>query len=387
MKTIALSFLLILAVAGFQGQAPKASTSAASTSASTEPVSGPFSVEELRHFTALEPIDAHTHVFKKSPVFYTKLTKLDLHVLSILVDDDTIPECADFAKEAEEAGEVVDASHGSVKLGSTFDAYKFSQPDFSAEAIRKLNRDFARGAIAVKFYKVVGMEIKDAKGNYVMPDNPVFEPIFKDIAAHNKTLIAHVADPDSAFEAPNPAAPDYEYLMHHPELYMYGKAGAPSKAEILKARDHILEENPNLRMVGAHLGSMESNLNELGRHFDQYSNFAVDLAGRIPYFELQPRAVAIEFITRYQDRLIYGTDNELYPGDDAQVTMTDWESTYANEWRYLATNDTILYKNKRVQGLALPQPILRKLYHDNAVKWFPGILGTAPGAAARRGED
>jgi hypothetical protein len=27
-----------------------------------------------------------------------------------------------------------------------------------------------------------------------------------------------------------------------------------------------------------------------------------------------------------------------------------------------------------VQGLALSPAILRKIYHDNAVKWFPGIL-------------
>jgi hypothetical protein len=53
----------------------------------------------------------------------------------------------------------------------------------------------------------------------------------------------------------------------------------------------------------------------------------------------------------------------------------DWEDTYANDWRYLATNDTILYK--KVQGLDLPPSILRKIYHDNAVKWFPGILGNS----------
>jgi len=28
-----------------------------------------------------------------------------------------------------------------------------------------------------------------------------------------------------------------------------------------------------------------------------------------------------------------------------------------------------------VPGIALPMPILRKLYHDNAVRWFPGITG------------
>jgi hypothetical protein len=27
-----------------------------------------------------------------------------------------------------------------------------------------------------------------------------------------------------------------------------------------------------------------------------------------------------------------------------------------------------------VHGLALPEPVLRKLYHENAVKWVPGIV-------------
>lgn len=37
-----------------------------------------------------------------------------------------------------------------------------------------------------------------------------------------------------------------------------------------------------------------------------------------------------------------------------------------------ATNDTVEYK--AVRGLNLPEPVLRKIYHANAVKWFPGIV-------------
>jgi predicted TIM-barrel fold metal-dependent hydrolase len=367
--------ILFLVVANpFNAQAPsEMNASNAQGSVSGSPVSGPFSAQELRQFAALAPIDSHTHVYEVSPALNALLKELNLHILDILVDDDTVPECSNFAKEGKGAWEAVHAGQGRVAMCTTFNAYKFSQPDFTRTAIRQLNDDFSRGAIAVKFYKVVGMEIKDSQGHYIMPDDPVFEPIFQDIAAHNKTLIAHLADPNSAFEAPNPVAPDYEYLMQNPKLYMYGKAGAPNKAQILLARDRILQRNPNLRMVGAHLGSMESDLNQLGQHLDQYPNFAVDLAARMVYFELQPRAKMIEFIRKYQDRLIYGTDNELAP--EVSTTIAEWQDAYANDWRYLATNDLVLYRNKRIQGLALPPEILRKIYHDNAVKWFPGILG------------
>ena len=156
---------------------------------------------------------------------------------------------------------------------------------------------------------------------------------------------------------------------------MYGKQGVPSKEEILRARDHVLEQNPNLRVVGAHLGSMESNLEDLGRHLDKYPNFAVDIAARMPYLEMQPRETMIAFITKYQDRLIYGTDIGFSPGSGE--TLPELEAIYARDWRYFATSDTIEYKGKAVRGLNLPEAVLRKIYHDNAAKWFRGILSTA----------
>ena len=338
------------------------------------PVSGPFSAAELLQFRALIPIDTHTHVFAADPVFIAMLRRLNLHILDILVVDDMEPGHADLEKQRQEAMAVVRASGSFAKLCTSFDPFSFNQPHYVHSVISGLDQDFANGAIAVKIWKNVGMEIKDAKGRYLMPDDPVFERILEDIAAHNKTLVAHVADPDSGWQPPNPASPDYEYYRDHPAAYMYGKQGVPAKAEILAAREHVLEKYPNLRVVGAHLGSMESNLTELGNHLDRYPNFAVDIAARMPYFEMYPRETMIAFITKYQDRLIYGTDIGFRGGNS--TTIEHLESVYANDWRYFATSDALSYKGKPLQGLALPAPILRKIYHDNAVKWFPGILGS-----------
>lgn len=378
MKRVAMSLVLLLAVAGCnKSQPPKVSTSTAAAAESATPVSGPFTAQELPQFAALDPIDTHTHAFQNAPELYAMLKRLNLHTLDITLVDNFSPELKDLAKTREEAWTVVRHSDGYMAMCSTFDPFKYNQPGFAENANRIINEDFSHGAVAVKIWKNVGMEIKDAKGNYIMPDNPIFEPIFKNIQAHNKTLIAHLADPNTIWEAPNPKAADYGYYIHHPELYMYTKPGAPSKASILVARDHVLEANPNLRVVGAHLGSMEADFNQLAQHLDKYPNFAVDLAARMPYVEKQPRAELIAFITKYQDRLIYATDNEFSPDANPQNAMKEWENQYANDWRFFATDDVLESQGHKVQGLALPQPILRKLYHDNAVKWFPGILGNA----------
>ncbi len=371
-KVLVIVFIALFSTACSQQETKK---TAPSPSAEAVAVNGPFTPVELKAFTALDPIDTHSHIFVTNPAFIAMIEKLNLHTLDIAVDDDTDPYQKDLPREIHDLRQYVAASHGHAAFCTTFDPYLFRQPGFAQAAIRQLNQNFAEGAIAVKIWKNIGMEIKGAHGNYIMPDNPMFEPIYKDIAAHHKTLVAHLADPDSCWKPLNPASPDYEYYKDNPQWYMYGNPHAPSKEAILKARDHLVEENPNLRVVGAHLGSMESNFPELGRDLDRYPNFAVDMAARMPYVMMLPREQAIAFITKYQDRLIYGTDLEFMPGANPQETITRWENYYARDWRFLATSDWVEYLGKKYQGLDLPKPILEKLYHANAVHWFPGILG------------
>ncbi|MGH7867355.1 MAG: amidohydrolase family protein, partial [Candidatus Dormibacteraceae bacterium] len=205
----------------------------------------------------------------------------------------------------------------------------------------------------------------------------VFEPIYKDIAAHNRTVIAHIAEPTSCWQPPNPASPDYDYYKEHPQEYAYLHPDWPSKATILAARDHMLAENPKLRVVGAHLGSMEVDVDEIAKRFDRYPNFAVDTAARVPYLMLQPREKVRSFLIKYQGRVLFGTDLGMMPQDNTVKALRSWRSTYARDWEYFATDKTIEYKGHEIRGLMLPEPVLRKLYHDNAVRWFPGILDAA----------
>ena len=336
-------------------------------------VSGVFKPDELRAFTALNPIDAHAHVRRNEPVFNAMIDRLNLHLLNIVLVDDQDPEQNDLKLESNQAWTFIHAIGGRATFCTTFDPFKIHEPGFAEQAIRGLNQDFDQGAIAVKIWKNLGMEIKNANGNYILPDDPALAPIYKDIAAHNKTLVSHVADPDSAWAPLSPASPDYSYFKENKFWFMYDKPHPVSKAQILLALDHVLEQNPNLRVVGAHLGSMETDLDSVAQHLDRYPNFAVDLSGRIPYLALQPRPKVIAFIRKYQDRLIYGSDLEFSPRYKMQPRMRFWEESYANDWRFLATSGTVEFEGAKGQGLALPDSVLRKIFHDNAVRWFPGI--------------
>lgn len=359
--------LLVLAgmtVAGFT----KLKTSSAAHSAETG------RDDALEAFAALGPIDAHAHIYKDDPAFKTLLERLNLRILNICVLDDRDPYYKSLKSQRDDLLKVRQATDGRAVLCTTFSPYEFEGAGYADRTMHELGRDFEGGAVAVKIYKVMGMEMKSKAGKWVMADDLAFAPIYKYIAEHNRTMVAHLAEPDSCWQPPDPASPDYEYYKEHPEEYAYMHPDWPSKAAILAARDHLVAENPKLRVVGAHLGSMEPDVEQMAQRLDRYPNFAVDTAARVPYFMRQPRDKVRAFLIKYQDRILYATDQVVMPTDNTDEKIKEWTDTFARDWRYFATSQTVEYKGHTYRGIELPVPVLNKIFRLNALQWFPGIV-------------
>jgi predicted TIM-barrel fold metal-dependent hydrolase len=354
---------------------PPIPAAAAAKASADKPAADKSGEEEgaLRPFAAIHPIDVHVHVFKTDPAFQKMLERLNLKLMNILVTDDTNPHRKDLQRQIDDAWALVRSSRGHVALCTTFDPYTFGEGSFSADAIQQIDRDFAQGAVGVKIWKNIGMEIKDSSGQYVMADDPKFEPIYKDIAEHGKTLMTHQAEPDVAWGPPDAADPSWSYYQENPQWYVANRPGFPSKQRILDARDHVLASNPKLRMVGVHLGSMERNLDNIASHLDKYPNFAIDTAARMEYLMLMPPEKVRAFLIKNQDRVLYGTDLDLHADADVADALTEWQSRYARDWKFLATGETLTVKGRQVHGLSLPQPVLQKIFRDNATRWIPGL--------------
>lgn len=328
----------------------------------------------LEGFAKILPIDAHTHIYKADAEIAALFERLKLRAIDICVIDDRDPESRGLEPQRTQVLAVRKSTRGRAAFATTFDPYGFEQPGFVERTVRQLHDDFAQGAVAVKIYKVMGMEMKNRAGQWVMADDPAFAPIYRDIAESNRTLIAHLAEPDSCWQAPNPASPDFSYYNEHPDEYAYAHPEWPRKEAILAARDHLLEQNPKLRVVGAHLGSMESDVDEIARRLDRFPNFAVDMAARIPYFMLQPREKVRAFLLKYQDRVLYATDVDVAAGAKSEDAVRELRNVYARDWKFFSTDKRVEYGGHSYEGLALPRPVLRRLFHENAVRWFPGLL-------------
>jgi predicted TIM-barrel fold metal-dependent hydrolase len=253
-------------------------------------------------------------------------------------------------------------SKGRIAWATTFDPRGFDAPDFAARVIGDLQRDFRDEAIAVKLWKNVGMEAHSKTGEYLMPDSKALTPILEAINKAGKTLITHLAEPDIAWL---PEGGQSGYYQQHPEWHMYGKPQIPSKDAILQARDRMIARHPRLRVVGCHLGSNEEHLDQLAKRLDALPNFAVDVASRVRYLQRDDRETVRQFVTKFQDRIIYATDFTL--GQDEARGVATLMSTHEREWNYFAGRDE--------GSLALPETVLRKIFHDNAARWIPGITG------------
>jgi predicted TIM-barrel fold metal-dependent hydrolase len=374
LKTFKSIFIAVLVLAGAVFAAARLSSLFA------RPSPAPAATDEgaiLKSFAAIAPIDAHIHIYRDDPALNALLERLNLRAINICVIDDRDPFGKGLEPQRSDVLKVRQGTRGRAAFCTTFSPYGFEEPGFKEKTLRQLNQDFANGAVAVKIYKVMGMEMKNKARKWVMADDPAFEPIYQDIAAHHRTVVAHLAEPDSCWQPPNPASPDYSYYKEHPEEYAYLHPDWPSKAAILAARDHLVAENPQLRVVGAHLGSMETDVDQIARRLDRYPNFAVDMAARVPYFMLQPRDKVRAFLIKYQDRLLYATDLVVMPDAKTKETLEEFRSTYARDWKFFSTGQTVDYMGHSYQGLALPKPVLRKLFHDNAVQWFPGMMDAA----------
>ncbi len=285
------------------------------------------------------------------------------------------------------------------------DFHDVKQPTFFADLVTNLERQAKLGVKGVKVWKDVGMWIRDASGKVLAVDDPRLDPFWEKCGALGLPVLIHTAD-EKEYWAPITYSnffygerKDEDLYYHDPEMTGWD--------ELMRQRDHVLEKHPRTTFIGAHLGSLESDLAQLARTLDKYPNFSVDCAGpaRLRRLaKLNPPAVR-DFCTRYQDRLLFGTDGAilsggrknpgaitLYPSEDPDWRFLDpadnaavdkWQrrtaQTYSQYLQYFEAPRVDLMDTSqpgswiRVLGAGLPRDVLEKFYHGNAERLIPGL--------------
>jgi predicted TIM-barrel fold metal-dependent hydrolase len=326
-------------------------------------------------FEKVSKIDMHFH-YNTSDVSYLKFAdSLNFRIVSPNVDAGEMP----IDRQLEIASAVRQKFPEKFAFFGTFAVDSFGRPGFAENAIAYMDKCMKAGACGIKIWKNIGMVLKNSASQYVMVDNEEFDPVFDYMEANKISLIAHLGEPRNCWLPENEMTVDNDrrYYTRHPEYYMYLHPEAPSYQDQINARDNLLRKHPKLSFTGAHLASLEWSVDELAERFDEFPEMKADLAariGNIQHQSLADRERVRNFLIKYQDRIMYGTDITLSVKDTVYSRVTSgMRAIWMDHWAYLATDSSVVVKalgGKEVKGLQLPREVIDKIYRQNAEHFF-----------------
>jgi len=258
--------------------------------------------------------------------------------------------------------EMVKPYPGRFIVFTQIDWSKIDDPNFSSDMVKQLDDAVSRGARGLKVLKDLGLGVRDKSGKLIAIDDPRIDPVWEEAGRLGIPVSIHSGDPEAFFHPIDATNERYEELHEHPDWSFYGR-DYPSLESLLEARNRVFARHPHTTFVSLHMGWPE-NLDWVSTMLDQDPNVMVEFGAREAELGRQPRRTR-ELFMRYQDRVMFGTDNEVS------------EDMYRNNFRWLETADEYFdylgapgQGRFEIYGLALPDPVLKKIYHENAERLF-----------------
>jgi hypothetical protein len=327
---------------------------------------------ELGDFSSVRKVDTHVHLSSSNTSLADLATEDNFLLLTVNVD-------AGMDLDSQERFALQQIGYAPAKINylTTFSVANWDSVGWQDQTINRLQNSFAKGAIGVKIWKNIGMVLKDREGEFVMIDNPKFDSVIEYIISKDKTILGHLGEPKNCWLPVDQMTVnnDRQYFQEHPQYHMFLHPEYPSYEDQINARDRFLEKHPDLRFVGAHLGSLEWDVDELAKRLDRFPNMAVDMAARVPHLQHQSitnREKVRSFLIKYQDRIIYATDGGISEDSDPLGAKKYLHDRWVEDWKYFVTEEkmTVEDVNGEFQALRLPRNVVDKIFYENAVRWF-----------------
>lgn len=243
-----------------------------------------------------------------------------------------------------------------------FDYTGYGTPDWQKHAVEELERCYKKGAKGVGELGDKGegeSYSKPTQGKGLHIDDPKMKPLLLKCAELHMPVSIHVAEDEWMYQKPDSAN---DGLMNASTWHVdVNKPNKLSHDALIKSLENAVRDNPKTIFIACHFANTCADLQQLGDLLNKYPNLYADIAARYAEIAPVPRYAAA-FIIKYQDRLVYGTDN----GSD--------EHMYLTTFRILESADEHFYETKMfnyhwaLYGLNLPKKVLEKLYRKNAEK-------------------
>jgi predicted TIM-barrel fold metal-dependent hydrolase len=248
------------------------------------------------------------------------------------------------------------------ELWCGFDYTGFGTEGWSKMAVAELERCYKKGARGVGELGDKGegeLYSKPTPGKGVHMDNPALRPLLDKCGELKMPVSIHIGEDQWMYDKPDSTN---DGMMNagiwHVNMDVAGKL---NHAQLMAGLAKALEQHPKTIFVACHLANCCADLSKLGLLLDAHPNLYADIAARYSEISPVPR-YTLAFFTKYQDRLLYGTDM----GMDGPM--------YRTTFRILETADEHFYATEQfnyhwaLYGINIPKEVLVKIYQGNAAK-------------------
>jgi predicted TIM-barrel fold metal-dependent hydrolase len=243
------------------------------------------------------------------------------------------------------------------EVWSGIDFAGYDQPGWIEKAIAELERGAKAGVRGVGELSDKGRGLSGAAGMHF--DDSRMDAIIEKCADLKLPINIHIGEDQWMYE---PMNQHNDGLMNAYTWRIATKdTNVLSHDAVLATLENALKKHRRGVIIACHFANCSADLNRLGELFDKYPNLYADMGARFTEITPIPRFVK-KFFTKYQDRLLYGTDNTPHP------------EMYRTSFRILESEDEHFYPQFFAKyhwashGFGLPDDVLKKIYRDNALK-------------------
>jgi hypothetical protein len=240
---------------------------------------------------------------------------------------------------------------------------------FVDETLAILRKHVKQGARGLKILKELGLHYRDGEGKLIACDDKRLAPIWEEAARLSIPVLIHQSDPAGFFEPVTPENEHYDSLRKYPS-WSFADPRFPRKAELIERRDRLVKRHSKTTFILPHVGNYPENLSYVGKLLDDCPNVFIDFSARCDELGRQPYTTR-NFFINYQDRILFGSD--MPPSAEIYRFYFRFLETYDEYFIPPDYDGTFERFRWHVYGLGLPDRILRKIYHANALRIMPGL--------------
>lgn len=312
--------------------------------------------KDFLKFNDIPVIDCHTHVWSVDEIYSVAdvETRYRIDKLNVLAINSYDEKCR--------ANNLLCLLFKLLYPGKVYAFGSLQYPPVGApvegtDFLRQVERLMALGFDGMKM-----MEGKpDTRKRIGIPlDSPIYDRYYEYLEAHRISLLYHVNDPGVYWDRER--VPQFVIEKN----WAYLDDSFVSKEGLYSEVEGILKKFPRLRVIFAHFYFMdEEGIDRASEFLDKWPEVSFDLTpGWLFKSFAQDYGGWRDFFIKYQDRILFGTDNDYGKALELIYTMRT----------VLETDNQIRYWDTDLAGMKLDREILAKIYGENFLRY----AGNAP---------